>query len=90
MSTANNTIDINRDIGDFSYAVNHQRDAGVGLTEKTIDYIVDAAHHDGGSYGAEFEAFQKRVGVGVGALGGWRLRPDQAGDGEAGRGKNKR
>src|SRR6266478_3650438 len=42
MSTANNTIDINRDIGDFSYEVKHQRDAGVGLTEKTIDYIVDA------------------------------------------------
>src|SRR6266478_1481700 len=42
MSTANNTIDINRDIGDFSYEVKHVRDAGVGLTEKTIDYIVDA------------------------------------------------
>src|SRR5258708_14712305 len=42
MSTANNTIDINRDIGDFSYEVKHQRDAGVGLNEKTIDYIVDA------------------------------------------------
>ncbi len=42
MSTANNTIDINRDIGDFSYEVKHQRDAGIGLTEKTIDYIVDA------------------------------------------------
>jgi Fe-S cluster assembly protein SufB len=42
MSTANNTIDVNRDIGDFSYEVKHVRDAGVGLTEKTIDYIVDA------------------------------------------------
>src|SRR6202047_1591326 len=42
MSTANNTIDINHDIGDFSYEVKHQRDAGVGLDEKTIDYIVDA------------------------------------------------
>src|ERR1700716_3056241 len=41
MSTANNTIDINRDIGDFSYTVKHQRDAGSGLTERTIDYIVD-------------------------------------------------
>ena len=42
MSTANNTIDVNRDIGDFSYEVKHVRDAGVGLTEKTIDYIVGA------------------------------------------------
>src|ERR1700736_809796 len=41
MSTANNTIDINRDIGDFSYEVKHQRDAGVGLDEKTIHYISD-------------------------------------------------
>ncbi|HZC34338.1 MAG TPA: Fe-S cluster assembly protein SufB, partial [Chthoniobacterales bacterium] len=42
MSTANNTIDIDRDIGNFFYELKHERDAGVGLTEKTIDYIADA------------------------------------------------
>ena len=41
MSIQTNTIDINRDIGDFFYDVKPTHDAGVGLTEKTIDYIVD-------------------------------------------------
>jgi hypothetical protein len=34
-------IDNNRDIGDFHYDLQPTRDAGVGLTERTIDYIVD-------------------------------------------------
>ena len=34
-------IDNNRDIGDFHYDLKPTRDAGVGLTEQTIDYIVD-------------------------------------------------
>jgi Fe-S cluster assembly protein SufB len=41
MSTQTNTIDINRDVGDFFYDVKPTHDAGVGLTEETIDYIVD-------------------------------------------------
>src|ERR1700683_1509821 len=35
------SIEINRDIGDFFYDLKPTRDAGVGLTEQTIDYIVD-------------------------------------------------
>jgi len=42
MSTPNTSIEINRDIGDFFFDVKHTRDAGAGLTEQTIDYIVDA------------------------------------------------
>lgn len=42
MSTETNTIDIDRNIGDFYYNVAAKKDAGVGLTEKTIDYIVEA------------------------------------------------
>lgn len=34
-------IDIDRSIGDFSYNVDYAYDAGIGLTEKTIDYISD-------------------------------------------------
>jgi len=41
MSIQTNIIDINRDIGDFFYDVKPTHDAGVGLTEETIDYIVD-------------------------------------------------
>jgi Fe-S cluster assembly protein SufB len=41
MSTQTNTIDIDRDIGDFSYDLKPLHDAGVGLTDATIDYIVD-------------------------------------------------
>src|SRR5246500_4076364 len=41
MSTSTDSIDIDRDIGNFFYKVTATRDAGVGLTEKTIDYIVD-------------------------------------------------
>src|SRR6202049_2571477 len=36
-----NSMDINRDIGDFFYDLKPTRDAGVGLREQTIDYIVD-------------------------------------------------
>ena len=35
------SIDIDRDIGNFFYDLKPARDAGVGLTEQTIDYIVD-------------------------------------------------
>jgi Fe-S cluster assembly protein SufB len=41
MSMQTNTIDIDRDIGDFSYDLKPLHDAGVGLTDATIDYIVD-------------------------------------------------
>src|SRR6202790_1045931 len=41
MSTETDSIAIDRDIGNFFYNVTATRDAGVGLTEKTIDYIVD-------------------------------------------------
>ena len=34
-------IAIDRSVGDFSYDVNYEFDAGVGLTEATIDYISD-------------------------------------------------
>ena len=40
MSTANNTIDIDRSVGDFHFDIKATRDAGTGLTESTIDYIV--------------------------------------------------
>ena len=42
MSTANNTIEIDRSVGDFYFDIKSARDAGTGLTERTIDYIVDA------------------------------------------------
>ena len=34
-------VDIDRSAGDFSYPENHKFDAGVGLSEATIDYISD-------------------------------------------------
>ncbi|MBK1792417.1 Fe-S cluster assembly protein SufB [Persicirhabdus sediminis] len=34
-------IDVDRSKGDFSYPENHKFDAGVGLTEATVDYICD-------------------------------------------------
>jgi Fe-S cluster assembly protein SufB len=34
-------IDIDRSVGDFRYDVNYEFDAGVGLSEATIDYICD-------------------------------------------------
>ena len=34
-------MEMNRDIGDFFYDIKPTRDAGIGLTEQTIDYIVD-------------------------------------------------
>jgi Fe-S cluster assembly protein SufB len=34
-------LEIDRTLGNFSYEVKHQYDAGVGLTHDTIDYIVD-------------------------------------------------
>ena len=36
---ATSAIDIDRSVGDFSYPESHAYDAGVGLSEHTIDYI---------------------------------------------------
>ncbi len=36
---ANSALEIDRSVGDFSYPEKHTYDAGVGLTEDTIDYI---------------------------------------------------
>ena len=41
MKTETSAVDINRNIGDFSYDVTHAYDAGAGLSEKTIHYISD-------------------------------------------------
>src|SRR5712671_5558125 len=41
MKTENKAVDINRGIGDFAYPEVHVRDAGRGLSEKTIHYISD-------------------------------------------------
>src|SRR6202171_3897962 len=41
MKTETSAVDINRNIGDFSYDVAHAYDAGTGLSEKTIHYISD-------------------------------------------------
>src|SRR5260370_2882082 len=41
MKTEISTVDINRSIGDFSYPEVHVRDAGTGLSERTIHYISD-------------------------------------------------
>lgn len=39
-------IDIDRDQGDFHYDVKYEYDAGVGLSEDTINYIVDVKGED--------------------------------------------
>src|SRR5437016_13229319 len=41
MKTETSAVDINRNIGDFSYDIEHAYDAGRGLSEKTIHYISD-------------------------------------------------
>ena len=41
MSNPATSIDIDRNIGNFFYDLKPTRDAGVGLSEQTIDYIVD-------------------------------------------------
>ncbi len=41
MSASKAQIDIDRSVGDFHYKMDYAFDAGTGLTEKTIDYIVD-------------------------------------------------
>jgi Fe-S cluster assembly protein SufB len=41
MKTDTKAVDINRGIGDFAYPEKHVRDAGRGLSEKTIHYISD-------------------------------------------------
>lgn len=39
-------LNIDRDSGNFSYDIDYAYDAGVGLNEKTIDYIVDVKGED--------------------------------------------
>ncbi|MGF1482900.1 MAG: Fe-S cluster assembly protein SufB [Opitutales bacterium] len=39
-------LDFDRSIGDFHYETEYAYDAGTGLTEQTIDYIVDAKGED--------------------------------------------
>jgi Fe-S cluster assembly protein SufB len=34
-------LNIDRSIGDFHYDVDYEFDAGIGLSERTIDYIAD-------------------------------------------------
>ncbi len=41
MKTESSAVDINRNIGDFFYPEAHVRDAGAGLSERTIHYISD-------------------------------------------------
>ncbi len=41
MKTETSAVDINRSVGDFAYPEVHVRDAGAGLSEKTIQYISD-------------------------------------------------
>ena len=43
-----NTPDLNieRDVGDFHYETQYEFDAGIGLTEQTIDYIADVKGED--------------------------------------------
>src|SRR6266700_2366927 len=41
MKTETKAVDINRNIGDFSYPEVHVRDAGAGLSERTVRYISD-------------------------------------------------
>src|SRR5205809_211873 len=41
MKTETSAVDINRNIGDFFYPEVHVRDAGAGLSERTIHYISD-------------------------------------------------
>jgi len=46
MSSETTAIDIDRDKGNFHYKEDYAFDAGVGLNEKTIDYIVDVKGED--------------------------------------------
>src|SRR5260370_2568026 len=41
MKTQTKSVDIDRSAGDFAYPEVHVRDAGAGLSEKTIHYISD-------------------------------------------------
>jgi Fe-S cluster assembly protein SufB len=41
MKTESSAVDINRNIGDFFYPEAHVRDAGAGLSERTVRYISD-------------------------------------------------
>src|SRR6266704_1700773 len=41
MKTQTKSVDIDRSAGDFAYPEVHVRDAGAGLSEKTVHYISD-------------------------------------------------
>ena len=41
MKTETSAVDIDRNKGDFSYPEAHVRDAGAGLSERTVHYIAD-------------------------------------------------
>src|SRR5713226_7746180 len=47
MKTQTKSVDIDRSAGDFAYPEVHVRDAGSGLSEKTVHYISDVKEdHD--------------------------------------------
>ncbi len=41
MKTETSAVNIDRSKGDFSYPEAHVRDAGAGLSERTVHYIAD-------------------------------------------------
>ena len=45
-SNSGNTIEIDREEANFHYDVEYKHDAGMGLSEKTIDYISDVKGED--------------------------------------------
>jgi Fe-S cluster assembly protein SufB len=54
MKTETTAINIDRGKGDFSYPEAHVRDAGAGLSERTIHYIADVKEDPG--LGARFSS----------------------------------
>jgi len=56
-------INIDRSIGDFSYDMDYAFDAGVGLSEKTIDYISDVKNDPDWIRAFRKEAYRKFLGM---------------------------
>ena len=56
-------INIDRSIGDFSYDMDYAFDAGVGLSEKTIDYICDVKNDPDWIRAFRKEAYRKFLGM---------------------------
>ncbi|MBD5780513.1 Fe-S cluster assembly protein SufB [Pelagicoccus sp. NFK12] len=46
MVTPNSEIEVDREKGNFRFAESHKYDAGIGLSEKVIDYICDVKEED--------------------------------------------